>query len=72
MMEEIGLAIKELKRNKAPGIDNLNYKLLIALEGSGKQLLCNIITNSYETNKWGAWRLQMRNDTYTKEEKCEE
>jgi len=51
MMEEIELAIKELKRNKGPGIDNLNGELLIALEGTGKEALCNVITNAYETGK---------------------
>jgi hypothetical protein len=40
MIEEIELAIKELKRNKAPGIDNLNGELLIALEGTGKEARC--------------------------------
>jgi len=49
MMEEIELAIKKLKRNKAPRIDNLNGELLIALEGTGKEALCKIITNAYET-----------------------
>lgn len=40
MMEEIELAIKVvLKRNKTPEIDNLNAELLIAIEGTGKNIL---------------------------------
>lgn len=45
MNEEIELATKELKRNKAIGFDNLNRELLIALEGTGKKKLSNIIIN---------------------------
>jgi len=51
MIEEIELAIKELKHNKAPGIDNLNGEHLIAFEGMGKEALCNIIINAYETGE---------------------
>lgn len=36
MKTEIELTIKELKRNKATGIDHLNRELLKALEGIGK------------------------------------
>jgi len=36
MKEEIELEIKELKRNKADGIENLNQKRLIILQIIGK------------------------------------
>jgi hypothetical protein len=49
MMKDIKLAIKELKLNKALGIDNLNSKLLIALERIVKEI--SIITNVYGTGK---------------------
>lgn len=51
-MEEIELAIKKLKRNKTPGIDNLNGELLIAFEGTGKEAQCNIIINAYKTGEF--------------------
>lgn len=31
--------------------DNLNSELLIALEGAGKEALCNVIINAYETGE---------------------
>lgn len=51
MIEEIELAIKKLKRNKAAGIDHLSGELLVALEGTGKEILSYIITESYETGE---------------------
>lgn len=44
MVEEIELAIKKRKHNKALGIDKPNGKLLIALEATGMEALYNIIT----------------------------
>jgi len=39
LREEFEIALKELKRNKAPGINNLRGELLNALDGYGKIIL---------------------------------
>jgi hypothetical protein len=51
MIKEIELAIKELKRDKALRIGNLNGEILIDLEGTGEEALCSITINAYETGK---------------------
>ncbi|KAF0760714.1 craniofacial development protein 2-like [Aphis craccivora] len=46
--EEFEIALKELKSNKAPGIDKLNGELLKAQDGYGKDILFRIIGKTYE------------------------
>jgi len=48
LREEFEIALKELKSNKVPGIDELNGKPLKALDGSGKYILFRIIGKAYE------------------------
>lgn len=48
LREEFEIALKELKSNKVPRIDELNRKLLKALDGYGKNILFRIIGKAYE------------------------
>jgi len=49
LRKEFEIALKELKNNEAPGIDELNGELLKALEGYGKDILFRIIGKAYES-----------------------
>jgi len=51
LREEFEIALKKLKENKSPGIDNLNEELLKASDGYGKDILFEIIGKAYETGK---------------------
>lgn len=44
--EEFETALKELKHNKATGIDNISGEMLKAMEGQRKETLFKIIYNS--------------------------
>ena len=48
LKEEFGTALKELKQNKATGIDNISGEMLKAMEGQGKETLFKIIYDTYE------------------------
>ncbi|KAL4083913.1 hypothetical protein QTP88_029229 [Uroleucon formosanum] len=49
LREEFEIALKELKSNKAPGIDELNGELLKALDGYRKDILFRIIGKAYKS-----------------------
>jgi len=50
LREEFEIVLKELKSNKAPGIDELNGELLKALYRYGKDILFRIIRKAYESD----------------------
>ena len=52
--EEVATAIKELKNNKAKGIDEIPAELLKCMENTAVKVFTHLCQKNYETGKWPA------------------
>ena len=51
MKDEVRWALKRMKRSKAPGPDEISVEMLLALDDEGIDILWQLCTETYETEK---------------------